>query len=111
MASNGYMRRICKDCLFCITHSLGCPNSCVLNSYDERDCDDVYLKWLSALDYDLSDELRLKYDAPCEHFVDLYSLRNVFRVEFGLPAIEDYWETEEMKKIKALSIALRKESS
>lgn len=111
MASNGYMRRICKDCLFCITHSLGCPNSCVLKTYDEYNYDDVYLKWLSALDYDLSAELRSKYDEPCEHFVDLFSLQNVFRAEFGLPTVEVTWETGEMKKIKDLSIALRKESS
>lgn len=111
MASNGYMRRICKDCLFCITHSFGCPDSCVLKSYDEYNCDDIYLKWISALDCDRSDELSMKYDEPCEHFVDLFSLRNVFRVEFGLPAVGFDWETEKMKKIKASSIALRKESS
>lgn len=111
MASNGYMRRICKDCLFCIAHSLGCPNSCVLKDYGESDLDDIYLKWISALDFDRSEELRLKYDEPCKHFVDLFSLRNVFRVEFGLPAAEVYWETDESKKFKALSIALRKESS
>lgn len=76
MASNGYERWHCDQCL------------CFANTQDGRLCkfrsssSPDFLKFVSAYDYDHFPELRSFYDEPCPHFIDREFVLEKFRSGF-----------------------------
>ena len=82
MASNGYIRRDCKNCLFYLSDIDG--SRCTLWG----DIWAQWLHWISASDYENNPKMKEKYDEKCEHYVDIRTLKNQYREKFGVPKIE-----------------------
>ena len=80
MASNGYVRRCCSDCLF-YDSDREYGEWCTLEKeFFEADG----LRWVSANDYEKSQLIREKYDAKCEHCISIRNIKNQVREKFGI---------------------------
>ena len=84
MASNGYVRRKCPNCIF-YSEDREYGIHCVL--YNEM-LDADYMRWVSANDYHKSSEIKEKHDEECEHYSGKHDLKNQLREKFGIKQID-----------------------
>lgn len=84
MASNGYVRRQCSDCIF-YRSEREYGEDCIL--YDEM-WDSDGMRWVSANDYHSNPEIQAKHDEPCEHYSNEKEIRNQIRDKFGIKRCE-----------------------
>ena len=90
MASNGYVRDCCTDCLFYSGYDIEYGYECYL--YDEMwDADSM--RWVSANDCNKSPEMEAKHYEECEHYSSVRELKNQIREKFGIKKIDydDLW--------------------
>lgn len=85
MASNGYVRRQCSNCIF-YRSDREYGEECIL--FDEM-WNANGMAWVSASLYYDNPEIAAKHDEPCEHYVNKLEVRNHFRDKFGIKRIED----------------------
>lgn len=75
MASNGYVRRNCHDCIFYeqINDMGASLNLCNFNKSQE------IMKSITAYEYDRNPEMKQKYDEPCEHHINREQIRKFYK--------------------------------
>lgn len=84
MASNGYVRRKCDLCIF-YRGDREYGEECIL--YDDMWNADG-MRWVSSNDYDSNPEVAAKHDEPCEHYTNIYEVRNEIRERLGVPKVK-----------------------
>lgn len=83
MATNGYIRACCRDCLF--YNDLKYKQECTLY-YDDWRADKLqYISWMES-----EDNKKLFFE-NCEHQVKLTSLKNTLRQQFGIKMYDYGW--------------------
>ena len=80
MASNGYVRRCCGNCIF-YSNDREYGIHCVL--YNEMWNAD-YMRWVSANDYERDLLMKEKHDEKCKHFTNIRDVKNQVREKFGI---------------------------
>lgn len=85
MASNGYVKTCCLNCLF--YEDLKYKQTCTLYYDDARA--DVLKPFV--YEFHVNDEKKMKkFREDCEHFSSIHDARNDNRKKFGID-IYDYW--------------------
>ena len=84
MASNGYVRRQCDNCIF-YRSDREYGEECIL--YDDMWKADG-MKWVSATEYDRNPEVAAKHDEACKHYTNIYEVRNQMIDKLGIPKVE-----------------------
>jgi hypothetical protein len=84
MASNGYVRRKCDLCIF-YRSDREYGEECIL--YDDMWNADG-MRWVSSNDYNSNPEVAAKHDEPCEHYTNIYEVRNQIREKLGIEKVK-----------------------
>ena len=84
MASNGYVRRVCGDCIFFSDdREYGYRCSLCGEWFDSK-----VMGWVSGNDCDNFPEMKEKYYEQCEHYSSKREIKNQIREKFGFEKID-----------------------
>lgn len=81
MASNGYVRRICSECIF-YRDEKDDSGHCILCSENTYKADSMV--WISAYDCAKNTKIKEKYNEDCEHYRNAKEVRNQIRKELKI---------------------------